>query len=356
MIIYWVVWFLLCFVNIFQKKDFYNKLFLFLFSILLVFFIGFRYEVGADWWNYLDLYDKHKFLDLSDLFLGGDIGYTSLNILSHYLGLKDTILVNFVCGFLVVFFISKLALKFENYWLVYLVYFPYHFLVVSMGYTRQSVAIAVITFALYSLLEKKINYFIILTLLAFSFHKSAILMLLFLPVILVIKLKNKIYYYLYFILSILIIFLLLKISLESDTNIYLSSTDEINSKGFLVRWFFHLIPILIYLKCRKKIIVNTLAKALLDYMFLLILFLFPLGLVFSTLTDRFNLYLIFFDLYVVSYIFAGLKKEYSWLLLGVLILFYTLQIYIWMFYGEWASKAWIPYQNYISNYLIESVF
>lgn len=354
MVIYWFFWFFLSSMS-FVKKNIYTKIFFLIFSFVLFFFIGFRYEVGGDWWNYLNIYENYKYLKINDVLMGGDVGYNILNLLSQYLNLEDTILVNAICGFLVVFFIFKLALKFQNYWLVYLVYFPYHFLVVSMGYTRQSVAIAVVTFALYCLLERKFYYFTVLTLFAFLFHRSAILVLLFFPIVLFFNYKNKVYYYFYLIVSFLTIVFLLKISLESESNMYLSSTDEINSKGFLVRWSYHLIPIFIYLKF-KHLFVNNIAKYLLDYMFLLILFLFPLGVVFSTLADRFNLYLIFFDIYVICYALMKLNKKYSQIILVILIIFYTLQIYIWMFYGEWAARAWVPYQNYISNYLIESVF
>ena len=87
----------------------------FLWVLLIVYgtlFIGLRYEVGGDWLNYLNSYDKltnippSEWLNVSRF----DPGYLLLNLISSFLN-TGIIGVNLMCGFItmtcLVFFASK---------------------------------------------------------------------------------------------------------------------------------------------------------------------------------------------------------------------------------------------------------
>lgn len=358
MIIYWITWFYICFCNIFiASKNKFSKLFFVLTSIYLFVFVGFRYQVGGDWYNYIYFYDLTRYSSLNAVILGGDPGYNLLNFLGNSLGYSDTIFVNVVCAFLILLFLTKLALKLKAFWLFFLVYYPYHIVVVSNGYTRQAVAISICLWGVYKLLQNKRKKFIFFILLAAMFHKTAIVFFLLFPVVFLYYIKNNLKYLMAiysFFSFILIVFLLNFLGMQ-ESNIYLQGNEEMSSKGFFVRWTYHVIPLIIFYKY-NNFFKTYYYYPILQYLSFLILLLFPLGFVFSTLADRFNLYLIFFDVFVLCSSFFYISEYEKRLLVAVLIVFYSLQMFIWFFYGEWAMKAWVPYKNYITNYLFNSVF
>lgn len=357
MVIYWLTWFFICCANLFGTyRNRLDKVFFVLMGVYLFFFVGFRYQVGGDWYNYLFFYDLAKYMDLHSVLLNGDPAYNLLNYFGNKLEYKDTILVNAICGFLVLFFLIKLSLRLKSYWLVFLIYYPYHFLVVSTGYTRQSVAIAIILWAFINLLDGKLSKFLLYTLLAALFHKTAIILMIFLPVAFLARIKNSsVSSNIYIILSLFFLTFLLYFFGLSESNIYLQGNEEVSSKGFFIRWIYHLIP-LSFFYYHNNFFKQKSYYSVLRYMSLLVLFMLPLGVFFSTLADRFNLYLIFFDIFVLCSIFFYKMEKYKKVMLMLLIFFYSMQMFLWFFFGEWAMKAWVPYQNYISNYLLNSVF
>lgn len=361
MFIYWFIWIFISF-NTFLlglKRGVYSLYSEILFRIFVLFlclFIGFRYRVGADWGNYLLIYDFFKYVSFSESWFISDPAYSFLNYLSQNLNLEDTILVNAVCAVIISLFLYLSFKKlFKEYWLLTLIYYPYHILSVSLGYTRQSVALAIITYALTFLIEGNIIKYVLLIVLASLFHKTAIIFLLFIPVILI---KRKFILYSYMIVSLVFLLGILYISFLSRENIYLNSDYGINSSGVFVRLSMHIIPIFMYIFFYKKLFrfLPEGVKYILTYFILLIIFCAVIAIPFSTLSDRFNLYLIFFDLFVILkvYLYVNFYNRMGILLL--LLVYYTGFIYIWLVYGTWASKAWIPYSNYITNYLFQSVF
>lgn len=356
MIIYWFIWFFVCVGNIFLniRKILSQFLFLILFFILFI-FIGFRYRVGADWGNYLNMYDRFQNVSFWESLFISEPAYSLLNYISQYLNLTDTILVNSVCALILCIFLYLSFKKMKEYWLLILMYYPYHILSVSLGYTRQAVALAIIIYALTFLMDKKILKSIILIIFSSFFHKTTIIFLLFLPIIFI---KKKYMLSIYKILSLIFIFVVLYISFLLENNIYLNSDYELSSSGVFMRLSMHIIPLFLYMLYYKKIFRVVLNEQLyiLNYFILLIFLCCFLAIPFSTLSDRFNLYLVFFDLFVVSTIYPYLVDVNKKIVLFVLIVYYTLFIYIWLVYGEWASKAWVPYSNYVSNYLFERVF
>lgn len=357
MIIYWLFFLYLIAINFVASYKSYISKMVFYFTIFFIFlFVGFRYKVGADWYNYLYFYESSKYYSLNSIFSGGDPAYNFLNYISHFLNYPDNIFVNAFCSFLVLVFLAKTALKLEKYWLVLLIYFPYHILVVSMNYSRQAVAISISLWAFCKLLENRFIQYAFLILLASLFHKTAICLLLFLPLILFIKFQiYKNLSVLYIGLSLIFLCILIYYFSAQETNIYLQGNEEISSKGFFIRWTFHLIPLFLFYKF-YHFFKKQIYYPVIQYFCILIFFILPLGMFFSTMADRFNLYMIFFDLFVVCNIFGYLSRVAKIYLLSILIIFYLLQMYLWFFQGDWAIKSWIPYQNYISNYLLDKVF
>ncbi|MCU4476733.1 EpsG family protein, partial [Acinetobacter bereziniae] len=183
-------------------------------------------------------------------------------------------------------------------------------------------------------------------------HKTAIVFIVFYPLYYFGKFGfPKVYYGIYVLLSFIFITSILYIASASEANIYVSQ-GEISSSGAIFRSMFHVFPVFLYLYFRD-FFKNEYHKSLLilDYMMLLVLYCIALSFVFSTLSDRFNLYLMFFDIIVYTKLCEKLSLFGRNILFFYLFSFFSITFYIWFEFGEWADYGWIPYQNYIVNYL-----
>lgn len=355
MFFYYSIWAFICLASFFFKRSAANKLTYILFIIFLIIFTGLRFEIGADWKNYLIIYDYFQSIPFYESLFITDSGYGFLNYISHYIGFEDTILVNFFCS---IFFCSCFWVfykKSENYWIPILVSFPYLILVVSMGYTRQSVAISFFLIAMLYAIEKKLIRFLFFSLLAFIFHKSAIIILMFAPLFFLPRVfSSNVFFLSYTFFSFLIMSGAVYISSVSGENIYTDQSGEVSSAGAIFRIIVHFLPLIFYIFYRAKIkrVLSDKIR-LFDYLSLLILFTLILAIPFSTLADRFNLYLIVFDIFVFSYLFTVLNVFNRQVMLGCIIFFNTIMLIIWLNFGAW-SHAWLPYENYLLNYIIES--
>ncbi|HGH3666339.1 TPA: EpsG family protein, partial [Acinetobacter baumannii] len=316
-------------------------------------FVGFRYEIGVDWNTYLMFYDTLKWYSLKDSVLFTDPMFGALNYWGNQLGFKDTLFVNSVCAFILFYFFYFFSKKFKFKYVPLLVGYTYFIVVVSMNYVRQSVAVSISLLAMYYALTEKKYSFLLLIFLATLFHKSAIILLVFFPLCFFSKIDlNKILNFFYIIFSLFFITFILYFSGSQGGNIYTDSDSEISSSGTLFRLFSHLVPMILYIRNRNEFKHNLKGNiVMLDYMFILILYCFLLSFFYSTLADRFNLYLFFFDVYVYSFVCDRIDLRSRILLLVFIFIFYTSNFFVWFNFGTYALKGWIPYQNYIINFL-----
>lgn len=356
MFFYYSIWFFISVATIFFKKSSENRFFYFIVLIFLFLMTGMRYEIGGDWNNYLIIYEYFENLGFTDALKVTDPGYGILNYISHYLGIKELILVNIFCSFcfyLCFYYFSK---KIYNYWIPLLVSFPYLILVVSMGYTRQSVAISFVLIAILFGLEKNIKKYLIFLFLAILFHKTAIIGLVFSPFFIATNfIKKDLIFYSYTLFSFIFVSLVVYFSSVSGDNIYTNKSGELSSAGAIFRIAIHFLPLIFYIYFRsvlKRVLLNNLR--VFDYLAYFILFTLILAIPFSTLADRFNLYLIMFDIFIFSYLYSNLSLFNRQFMILTIILFNTLMLIIWLNFGAW-SHAWLPYQNYIFNYLMDVI-
>lgn len=339
--IYWIIWFFIILMN-FLKVDKLSRFLLGLFTIFLVFFIGFRHEVGGDWYNYLAMFDLISKLPFLISIIFTDVAYGAINWASFQLG-YEIYTVNFICAIIFCFGIYKFSSAFRNIWLPILVLFTYTIMVVAMGYTRQGVAIGLVCMAFSSLLKKPkktiYSFWIIMSVL---FHKTAIIMFFFMPLINSHFFRKKIFFWLYTIISFSLIFYILWLAQEAD-NIYLN--DSVDSSGAIRRMIIHLIPLGIYMFYHKKFKKNlSPIIQLIDLLAVMVLLTFLLSFVFSTLADRLGLYFIVFDVIVFTKFTEILTNRSKRFFVTLLTLQYTLVFYIWLYFSTWAPIAW-NYKN-----------
>ena len=147
-------------------------------SLFLSIFIGFRYQTGGDWTSYSASLLKAYGVPLREFYSFQE--YEPLYALLNWIGANQfggLVLVNSVCALIFSFSLLRFCRSLPKPWLALTLAIPYLVIVVAMGYTRQSVAIAFEMLALLALKSGQNVRFIMLILLGSLFHIPALSLL-----------------------------------------------------------------------------------------------------------------------------------------------------------------------------------
>jgi hypothetical protein len=314
-----------------------------LFTALMV---GFRYQVGGDWLNYLRIFGEISSNDLAATIRMSDPGYTVLNWLASQLDVGMWF-INIICGAIFTWGLARFVREQPNPWLAGVVAVPYLIIVVAMGYTRQAVAMGLILAGLVSLRHRQsIVRFGLYVAVAALFHKSAIIIL---PLAAFASTRNRLGTLL---ITALLGFILYYLFVEAriDTMMRNYVTQEYDSSGAGVRIAMNLVPATLLLIFPRRFGLNEFEGrlwrnfALASWAALVILF----ALNSSTVVDRLALYLIPLQLLVYSRVpYAFSRQQQSALMLTLLVIGYSALVqFIWLTSAVNASY-WIPYKFYI---------
>jgi len=298
---------IIVFGNLLEKK-LLSKNFLYLLGILIIIFVGLRHEIGPDWGGYsLDytFLQKKKFNEIFDgwhVLLKEDILYVLINFLS--------INVNFGIHFVNLIIASILIGSFfwwtqneKNIGIILVLFFSFYLIPIGVGYVRQGLSVAFFLFAL-NFWKKENKIYIMFLLLAFLSHKFSIIYF----YLLLIKPKNEVFDYknlifLIFICCLLILFIFFKkvnLGIIELTFIdYFYRYTDLKSVSASLRLGIGVLCSVIFFQ-----FINFF-KEREDYRFLLTsafmnIILFLLHFKFSTICDRIGLYLIPFNLLIIS--------------------------------------------------------
>jgi hypothetical protein len=339
---YWIAFLLTAIMSLDSVYKRYANLIWGLLFIFFLIFIGLRHEVGGDWGGYLRRYNEAGSTEAINYITRFEIGFMFLNWVAYQLG-GGIYMVNTVCASIffggLISFCRKLPLSF----LAFTVAIPYMVIVVSAGYTRQSVALGLAMFAFGSISEGRFVRSMLYIVLATLFHKTAIILL---PLVILYESKNF-WLRLFSVASVsvlIVVFFLLE-KLERLWVVYVEIGSQ--SDGAMVRLIMIAIPgiilIMNYSKMKKVwkdsylwLIVSLLSIALI-----------PLALgPMSTAVDRIALYFLPLQMVVFSRfpILISDRNIRTMLIIGI-ILYYALVQFVWLNYSNF-SAWWVPYQNY----------
>lgn len=312
-------------------------------AVLTALFIGLRYEVGADWFNYTAIYASAARLDVEEVLGYGDPAYIGLNTISHWLDL-DIWFVNLCCGVIFAWGLVRFAQRQPNPWLTVAVAVPYLIIVVGMGYTRQAVAIGFMLAAFGPFERGRYGRFVVLMALATLFHKSAIIIL---PLIALSTVRHRLVVYTTAAaMGALIFFVYLDAFLNRVLQSYLDR--EMASDGAGVRVAMNVVPALLFLTFQDRFSVSDQEKtiwrnfSLASLAMVGALFLLPS----STVVDRAALYLMPIQLFVlarVPYAFPMRNGGVSSLLVAAVLAYSAAIQIVWLTFAAHAD-AWVPYQ------------
>lgn len=314
-------------------------------GIALAVMIGYRVEVGGDWFTYYDRLETLEGAELGDVLMMGEPGYQVLCWLNVQLGF-GIFGVNLACGALFSYALTSFCRTLPRPWLALAVAVPYLVVVVSMGYTRQGVALACEMLAIQALRHHSIRRFVFWSLLGATFHRTAVMLL---PIAALVYPRNR------FVITLSIAaitlggyFVLLSESVDALYEGYIE--QQYQSEGALVRLLMNAVPSAILLWRRRKFQFSPEEAKLWTWFawasLLLLAILFATAA--TTAVDRVGLYLLPLQLVVFSQlpsIFGSSRSSNQGWVLAVLV-YYALVQFVWLNFATHA-QYWLPYQFYL---------
>jgi hypothetical protein len=311
-------------------------------AVFTTILIGFRYQVGGDWVNYLRIFSHLQYANVWEAARFADPAYAILNRLAHILAV-DIWFVNLICAGIFTWGLVKFCARQPNPWLGLVVAVPYLIIVVGMGYTRQAAAIGFILVGLSQFEKQSIIRFGIYAVIAASFHKSAIAVL---PLVALGSARGRLGHAVALgFLGIAIFYIFVERGMAGFTASYVN--QQYDAQGAAVRVLMNIVPAALYLMFSKRFDISP-AERILWRNFSIGAFV-TLALLFvvasSTIADRLALYLIPLQIVVLSrmpYAFPRNGKPDPLLVLAVVAYSATVQ-FVWLTQAQHAD-SWLPYQ------------
>ena len=312
-------------------------------GVLLALLIGLRYQVGGDWVTYESHYLDMVGAPLSEVLERGDPGYYLLNWLSAQVG-GGVYLVNLVSGALFSVGLAAFCRQQPRPWLALAVAMPYMVIVVSMGYSRQGVALGLAMLGMVGLARKSNVQFVLCVALAATFHKSAVVLV---PLAVLATPRGRLWTGLWVgIAAAVLYYLLLADSVDNLVTNYIDA--EYQSEGAAVRIAMNALPAVLLLLLRKRFTWQPAERNL--WISMALLALASVGWLFvsssSTAVDRLALYLIPLQLFVFARLpdlMSRGRDRRNWVI--AVVAYYAAVLFVWLTFAT-HSYAWVPYHSW----------
>jgi uncharacterized membrane protein YeaQ/YmgE (transglycosylase-associated protein family) len=309
--------------------------------------VGLRFQVGADWFNYLDNYNLVQFLSYSQSLKTFDFGYVSLVFVAAKLD-TGIWLVNTICGVIMVMGVAVFCARQYNPALTFLVAIPYLIIVVGMGYTRQGTAIGIVLAGLADVDGKKNMRLLLFVLLAALFHRTALLVL---PLALAPLARRNLLGAIGGALAFVVLFIVL-LRQSTDELVATYITQDYESGGAVVRVAMNIVPAILAIVLRKRLGFNEYQRDMWSVFALAALTTLVLVLVTNSTTaiDRVALFLIPLQLAILPrlpYALGSTRQKNAQIFLAVCGYSAAIQL-VWLVFATHASY-WVPYKTVISG-------
>lgn len=301
--------------------------------------MGFRHEVGADWFNYEAHFHRVAVLDAREVLAQGDPAYYLLNWLMARVG-ADVHWVNALCAAILALGTVALCRIQPSPWLALLAAVPYLLVVVGMGYTRQSAALGLVMLGLAHLSRGRTLAFVLLVAAGALFHKSAVLLL---PVAALAASRHRwLTAGLVLLVTATLYYLLLDDSAERLWVSYVEARLE--SEGAAVRIAMNAVPATVLLVFARRLVPDAAERRLWCWMAVLALACIPLTAFASTAVDRVALYLIPLQMFVFSRLplLSASPRDRAPLVVG-LVAYFAAVLFTWLNFASHAPY-WLPYR------------
>jgi hypothetical protein len=314
------------------------------FLLLVIFFIGSRYNIGGDWTQYNEYFNASAESNLLELLNKKGPSYAVLNYIVSAIG-GNIILVNFISASVFIYGFYKFCNNIPNYWDAYLISVPYILIVVVMGYTRQSIALGLVFLALSFYKNRSLLKYVVAVLIGATFHVACLIMLPFSYFFVknerprVNLLKKMLIAILFTILIIAVILFNYQYILDHYISIGRDST------GAYFRLFIHFATFALFIVMRQKYKQNYDDYRLWMAIGISAFLLLPIIYFSSTIYDRLILYFLPFQVLIWSRLIYLSKIFFNRIIFRVFIyLSYFSVLIIWLNYANNRGN-WLPYQS-----------
>ena len=311
-------------------------------ALAMIFMVGMRFRVGADWTAYVRMYHQIAVLNFSEAITYIDPSFAFLNYIVANVGVGFWA-VNALCAVIFVAGLFRFAFALPNPWLAIVTSIPYLVIVVAMGYTRQGVALGCMMFGLAALSRDRFVSCVIWVLVAATFHKTAILVI---PLVGLAYARHRaLTTTAAAILLPVGFYLLVANEFGSLMSTYVDNTY--GSQGAVIRVFMVFLPASIFLLYHRRFQVGASEKRLYVAMSILAILTLPAVLLTdnTTLVDRLALYLLPLQLLVASWLPVitrrGEGRNPS--VVFALLLYAASIQFVWLNYASHAND-WLPYR------------
>lgn len=322
----------------YRRKYFSWFVIFFIFSLV----IGYRYEVGGDWNNYLEHFNFYRRFSILDVVSASDPGYVFTNWLASQWGWQ-IYGVNLVCGALFMAGLLVFCRQQERPWLSLTVAVPYIVIVIAMGYTLQSVALGLLFWALACLERGEFRRYLGLMIVAALFHRTALLMV---PLGLFLERRGWLVRLVALLISGYVLWDLLLA--EQQAALWKNYVEaQMESSGAMIRVVMNLVPALLFFIYR-----NSWKERYPNYRFWYVLAVGSVVSVFlvgyaSTAVDRVALYFTPIQVAVFSRLPTLARRQLAPRVMKIcIILGYGLVLLVWLNFATHA-QYWVPYRNWL---------
>ena len=308
------------------------------FAMMLM--VGFRLEIGNDWFAYVRMFDRTAFQDIEQILGGADPGFGLLNWVVKSFDWPDWV-VTLTGAMIFARGLYSFSRTQPEPWLAALIAIPYMTIVVAMGYNRQGIALGFLLMGLAGFVQgRPYVRFLGFVVLAALFHAPAVVAI---PLTVIglpprdrlaqLTIAPAVIWYLY------------SFAIEGNVDRYVTNyvTAAMQSEGAGIRLALSLLPAILFFLFHRRLAYGDEEKPLWRNFSVAAIGLSALYLVFpsSTAIDRVAIYILPLQLAVFSRIplLVG-ERTFG----RALVIFLALAIqFVWLNYATHA-KLWIPYK------------
>ncbi len=313
--------------------------------VAITLMIGFRKEIGGDWFAYIEIFNSYRYFSLAESLQFQDPAYSIISWAAVRLGLGIWA-VNLACAMVFTWGLSRFVRQQPNPWLGLVVAVPYLIIVVAMGYTRQGAAIGVEMAAIAAFQRNpSLIRFAAYMLVAAAFHKTAIIVF---PLVALTVARNRFMVIgISGLFAVILFYIFVYSSIDRMVENYVEADYE--AAGAAVRILMTVVAAALFIVLRGRLGLPESAQPVwrnFSYAAIATLIMVMLSSS-SVVLDRLALYLIPLQIVVFSRLPLALNrtgKENGLVVLGV-IAFYALVQLVWL---QTAVNAiyWLPYKAY----------
>tara|TARA_Y100000766_G_scaffold81206_1_gene69142 strand:- start:698 stop:1804 length:1107 start_codon:yes stop_codon:yes gene_type:complete len=364
MIIYFIPFTLLSiltFIENSNKFDIFtkNKYFYWLISIIFIFFIGLRHEIGCDWEQYLKMFEKYESLNLLGIIEKNffsehkiqELGHVFLTTIS-----KNIYVLNILYSIIFVIPLFYFCSQIKRSYLALLISYPYYIVVIGMGPIRQAACTSLLMLSIILISNKKYVPHFFITISSLLIHQYSIIFnfLVLSPYFKTIKKLSFSKKNIFLITIILSISLYNFPSLLHKTYHYFILYKKISPTGVMIIppaksailiWLMNFLPSFIYISNRNKFNFNNNLKTIFIIFSIFEIFLLPIIFLNSVIAYRLLIYCfpssIFISAHLVDMNLFNLRKDN---LINLIICSSFITLLIWLKFA-FHSSCWVPYKN-----------